>query len=401
MINHEYFRELCALAEIGEISEEEKASLAAHLRLCPDCRLAAEDYRSILFDWLPLHASLDSSAALDPRQAPPETRRRTRWFIPVAAMLMLTLGASTFWAFEKSGDAKRLQQALQTANREHSVLLQSVEDQKKQISGLERSLTESRTASRTSKLPVPPATDRAQADLESKLISLEQEKADLTAKLRTVVSERDGYVRKLVETQSADMERKTELARLLDRSRSLQMELDRRDRRIQDLSQRVTTLEAKSQPPTPKNQSSPDTLDDLLSDPSLKITDIYAVSNKSKKPNSFGRIVTADGRPALIYAFKLTVGDFPEPAGPRHIQVWGLKRAGEFDPVGLLNPRVGSDDSAVRLGKLTQDDPVADRWVLSVGDSRALAGIRYLLIVENASNTLPAVQPLLYGYVNE
>jgi len=142
----------------------------------------------------------------------------------------------------------------------------------------------------------------------------------------------------------------------------------------------MTTLEARSQPRKSKNQSSPDTLDDLFSDPTLQITDIYAVSNKSKKPNSFGGIVTTDGRPALIYAFKLTVGDFPEPAGPRHFQVWGLKRGGEFDPVGLLNPRVGSGDSAVRLGKLTQDDPVADRWVLSVGDSRALAGIRYLLI---------------------
>jgi len=44
MSSHEHFRELSALAAIGQLSSEEDRELSRHLRECSECRDAHGDY---------------------------------------------------------------------------------------------------------------------------------------------------------------------------------------------------------------------------------------------------------------------------------------------------------------------------------------------------------------------
>src|SRR5262252_7550837 len=43
---HEEFRELCAAASAGELSDHEQAKLTAHLAGCADCRRLKSEYES-------------------------------------------------------------------------------------------------------------------------------------------------------------------------------------------------------------------------------------------------------------------------------------------------------------------------------------------------------------------
>src|SRR5215510_14290183 len=61
--SHENFQELCALAVIGELSQEELSDLEAHISLCVSCRIASSDYMDLLHGKLPL-ARPRSKAAL-------------------------------------------------------------------------------------------------------------------------------------------------------------------------------------------------------------------------------------------------------------------------------------------------------------------------------------------------
>ncbi|RPJ63596.1 MAG: zf-HC2 domain-containing protein, partial [Acidobacteria bacterium] len=80
MPTHEYFRELSALAEIGEISEKEQAELELHLRSCAECRRAARGYGEVLFEWLPLRSPAEQNTEdeLGPSA-------RSRWHLAWAA----------------------------------------------------------------------------------------------------------------------------------------------------------------------------------------------------------------------------------------------------------------------------------------------------------------------------
>src|SRR5437764_12381272 len=53
MSNHEYFRELCALAAIGQLSSDEEHELRKHLFECANCREATAEYSHVVQHQLP------------------------------------------------------------------------------------------------------------------------------------------------------------------------------------------------------------------------------------------------------------------------------------------------------------------------------------------------------------
>ena len=53
MQTHEYYEELCALLPIGELSGDEYLELTEHLRGCPSCRHATDDF-SVILDKMPV-----------------------------------------------------------------------------------------------------------------------------------------------------------------------------------------------------------------------------------------------------------------------------------------------------------------------------------------------------------
>src|SRR5580658_9528239 len=48
MQKHEYYEEMCALLPIGQLSAEEYQELTEHLKACPSCRHATDDFSVIL-----------------------------------------------------------------------------------------------------------------------------------------------------------------------------------------------------------------------------------------------------------------------------------------------------------------------------------------------------------------
>src|SRR5712664_4224316 len=53
-VNHEYFEQLAALSELGELSGSEHAELQKHLQECASCRAERAAYADILLNQLPL-----------------------------------------------------------------------------------------------------------------------------------------------------------------------------------------------------------------------------------------------------------------------------------------------------------------------------------------------------------
>ena len=54
---HEEFLELCAVSVTGELTEDEQTKLEAHLKTCPSCREAFEQYRETAATVIPQLAS--------------------------------------------------------------------------------------------------------------------------------------------------------------------------------------------------------------------------------------------------------------------------------------------------------------------------------------------------------
>jgi len=53
MSDHEYFRELCALAAIGQLSSNGKSELTQHLYDCPSCREPVQNTPNVVEHQLP------------------------------------------------------------------------------------------------------------------------------------------------------------------------------------------------------------------------------------------------------------------------------------------------------------------------------------------------------------
>src|SRR6202041_1031645 len=57
MESHDEFRELCAIATSGELSEQEQRKLREHLTGCPECRQALREFEAVVDIGVPLLAS--------------------------------------------------------------------------------------------------------------------------------------------------------------------------------------------------------------------------------------------------------------------------------------------------------------------------------------------------------
>src|ERR1700723_3711802 len=57
MESHDEFRELCAIATSGELSEQEQRKLREHLTGCPECRQALREFEAVVDVGVPLLAS--------------------------------------------------------------------------------------------------------------------------------------------------------------------------------------------------------------------------------------------------------------------------------------------------------------------------------------------------------
>src|SRR5215471_7747696 len=82
---HQQFEELCALAVIGEITDEEAERLRAHLKVCEECRASGREFEQIVQQELPLAAPLPSESFRERAQFFIARRSFRKRFVALAA----------------------------------------------------------------------------------------------------------------------------------------------------------------------------------------------------------------------------------------------------------------------------------------------------------------------------
>ncbi|RPI28680.1 MAG: hypothetical protein EHM61_04240 [Acidobacteria bacterium] len=393
---HDYFRELAALAEVGEISEKEQAELQMHLRDCLQCRQSAQEYREVLFDWLPLSES--AKLENDLRPGIRSFRSRAAWIMPIAALLVLAIAVSLVWTAGNWKEPAELRQAVETARSESVSLRIRLEEKDRRIQALERSLSDpGRTAT------TPPARDHsaqppALEEARARVAQLQAEKDELRTAYSDIRQEQDRLSRELEQAKVTLRDAQKRSSEFEGRARDLRTHLDQQETQIKGLRSRLAFLDARIKAENEQDAGSAGVLDRLFRDPTLQVINVYAVSNKSTKPNAFCRILKVADAPSIIHVYRLTTGDFGAPDDSRRFQVWGMKLSMAPDSLGLLKPSQLSG-SSVRLGELSMDRTSGGRWTLQLSDSKALNDVRYLLITEGSTQFDSSVPPVFWGYV--
>ena len=413
---HQHFEELCALAMIGEISEQESARLIAHLKVCEECRAAGWEFEQIVYQQLPLAGPLPSESFaekarffiagrghrkrfaeraaqkginLPPSRAP---HRIALAFATCAAALVI--GVLGYKLFESSARNRELATRYQelarafesfdkleqhesspppaTTVRESAARPQTGDDRELRIQ-LERSRVEAEQ------------TQRDVRDLREQLAKA----LSYLAGLRTeIAASRTG------ETQALTKLRETELA--LDRvsSEAAQFRRARQDEtanlsaqqaRIRELDDQVATYSASLERERKLLTADRD-IRDLMGARNLHIVDVYDVDGKGKNRPAFGRMFYTEGKSLIFYAFDLDSNR--KSTVNASFQAWGRRES--------------KGESVQALGLFYVDDQKQNRWVLKFDDPKVLAQIDsvFVTIEPPGGSSKPHGQRLLYAYLN-
>jgi hypothetical protein len=402
MQTHEYYEELCALLPIGQLSAEEYQELAEHLRECPSCRHATDDF-SVILDKMPVgEADIDEKTLVALQGHSYRTRfleravaegvpfsdavMRSRfsiakWSWPrirlVPSLAAVTATVSVILALQivrvsRKGPQSNSQAVLQTVggavpvteiqNKQLVPQLQAriaefvSEESHHQaaIAGLKAKLSDSRVESQSAKRELSRATDQLaqlQKEASETQRALDSAKADL---IRTR-SDKDNVDAALVDQRikinelTAEVKEKEALA-----ERERQLTFVARDVR------------------------------DLMGARNLHILDVSDVDGNGRSKKSFGRVFLVEGKSLVFYAFDL--GDRGNPARVS-FQAWGQLE--------------GRDMVAKNLGVFYVDDHAQKRWVLKVNDPMKLTAINSLFVtVEPLGGAdRPTGKKLLYAFL--
>jgi hypothetical protein len=410
MPSHDAFRELAALAVIGEITAAENDELMAHLKECPECREACSGYSSILRQDLPhanphhftshqsrrqrgtnleirerflararAHGAEFSTDVAGQIAAGRESTLRIRWTPAVgaaAAGILLTAGLSLLFLHRNplippapaalayapavkpvlspprltpdKDAASPSEEQLTQLERENRQLDAEAKDRKFQLEAVRQSLAQ-RNAELTEARSEGTTLTDARAQDQAEIAALQQQTQTL---------------------QSANADSVAALVQLQDRIRVLKA----------SLAQQAEKMEMERQMAAVSSD-----VRQLMGARDLHIIDVHDVNGSGRSAKSFGRVFYAEGQCLVFYAFDLPGG---KPAPTKlYFNAWGQREAG--------------GRSVRNLGTFTIDDRDQHRWVLKVTDAALLKGIDSVFVT--AETVGDARQPegtrVLYAYL--
>jgi hypothetical protein len=422
---HRRFEELCALAQAGSLSTEERSGLELHLRTCAPCRAVYDEYAAIGGLGMAFLAGSDAlteqAARWDNRKARqrlfsairaqrphpvisidggsrrPAWRRLSRaanrpWTIAlVAACLMIAVALEGYRLGErKTGEGRN------AAPRQLSVVLPAGQPTPAPSSGpssdlaalesVQVSRLEAQVASGQQEL----ARLRAASSLaEERIKELESAIGERDSTARQLAVERDRLAGQLDETGKAYQRLQTEFTdlkaehgRSLLHTASLQSEFDNltsatreQERRLKDDEQYLT---------------SDRDIRELMGARKLYIADVFDVDSVSRTRKAFGRVFYTQNKSLVFYAFDLD--HQPGAKNASVFQVWGQKDS---------EPNAGSHP--MNLGILYMDSESNRRWVLRSDDPRQLAEIDavFVTVEPHGGSQKPTGKPLLYALLRK
>lgn len=401
MRTHEYYEELCALLPIGQLSAEEYQELAEHLRVCPSCRHATDEF-SVILDKMPVgDADVDERTLAKLQGHSYRSRFLKRAIaegVPLSDTVMQSRSTIRDWPWPKL----RLRPAL-VALAATAIVILSVQVTKRfgklpvpAIQPMERSarpataigepqnhrILELEAAVRT----LESETSRQQSALLDLKTKLDESRADSGSTKGELAETKNQLVqaqKKANETEQALESAKLELSRVRSEKDSVDAALVDQQTKISELATQVKEKEALAERERQFDSVAND-VRDLMGARNLHILDVSDVDGNGRSKKSFGRVFLVEGKSLIFYAFDL--GDRGNPAKVS-FQAWG-----QFE---------GRQSGAKNLGVFYVDDHAQKRWVLKVNDPEKLTAINSVFVtVEPLGGAdKPTGKKLLYAYV--
>ncbi len=431
-IKHERFKELGALAALGQISAAEYREWKEHLAICQECCSLHQDFEEILHTHLPLMAASQSLlvANREFHHTPKEylqrfLRRARQEGIHIDSPSPTTIPAVSNWLdrlrtwkwdwqpqFLAYGSAALvcvlslgfLAHQWQSNYVDKSSADAEIAKLHAQIAELKTSGNESGKREGTPLLSEPLTSSTDESELRARLYKTQREYEKTQARLKTYeqkYQQMDSAITKLQQdlgeaknkAKDADRVHETELALKqandeLHRLRQIRTAdaglLSSQQSQIHDLSARVNTYAATIQQQRELLDVGSDVRDMMLARNvrQIDIEDVDSTGN-SNAPQRIGRVFLTENK-LLIVAFNLNRKKLP---ANLCYQVWGQKE--------------GKPGAPYNLGLLNLDDERQNRWILKFEGPKVLAEIDSIFTTPEpkGGSPRPSGQKLMYAFM--
>ena len=426
---HDEFRELCAIATAGELSEQEQRKLRAHLIGCPECRQALKEFEAVVDVGVPLLASqlstdyrersasiparlsksnhTESSAAalsqigtqnaeLASNVAEPGfvfaqrnrlARKEMNWnyvWFSFAACVLLTV-ALGFYAYRvgktpivnvahavpvgNNAQIQALEQQISDAGREREGLRMQLAQRDRDISDLERKIQEESVSVNDMK------------DAKAKFANSIQ---DDEAEKQRVAQAQSELSQKLGSAQASLTKAQSELGVVTEQRSEVEMRAASLEAQVRDLSGELRESEltvGKQEELLAHDRD----VRELIGARDLYIAEIYNVAGDGVTQKPYGRVFYTKGKSLIFYAYDLD-------------QQASFKNARTFQAWGQRGP---DRRQALNLGIFYEDNAAKKRWVLKFNDPKTLEQIDavFVTVEPNGGSAKPSGSPLLFTYL--
>ncbi len=406
MQKHDHFRELSALAAVGQLSMEEYRELSEHLQTCESCKRAGDQYEFIL-DQLPLPEPSGDAADLQRLQS---ASYRQRFFHRASSEGLhftqaalgkrkprIQLSFARKWRPFALGAASAAVVLVCAMLFSPAFISRSNTGQvATSTAPVGNSAQSAVSAPPASTIQADPAADiiarleQANRKAEERLNALRQELAHARAEKQKLFTDLERWKGEDGRLQTENQQSKQQLGQAKNEVEKLGNDKDQltaslvaQQVRIQELSEEVQTQMAAVEREKQLTAAARD-VRELMGARNLHIIDVADLDGRGKSKKSFGRVFYTEGKSLIFYAFDLSQKGS---ASKVSFQAWGQSP--------------GGGSSVKNLGVFHIDDQVQKRWVLRVDKPELLASIEsvYVTVEPAPGRDRPSGHKLLYAFL--
>jgi hypothetical protein len=420
---HEEFLELCALSTSGELTADEQATLAEHLKDCAECRKAIQQFEAVVDRAVPAlssHLRDDCNASPSPSAdavaeaqlfehlsqekytlsgssselsngAPTfvqgasgvqKSIERLESYLPYAAgiILIVTLGMvllrkdDTHVADIVRGPENQSQLAAGSGQARVPGNLDEANQQ--QLAERDRVISELRTQVQRQSAELASLRAREQ-DLQNHVQVTEAEKNRSVAERDALAQKEDAAETSLlklqkdlevaVQTREGDTLRSSTIEGKLAEASTLLGDRDRTIGQLQSLLDHDRDIR------------------ELMGARDLYIAEVYDVARSGEMQKPCGRVFLTKGKSLIFYAYDLD-------------EAPGLKNGSTFQAWGSLGP---DRQQALNLGVFYEDNVAKKRWIVRSDDAKTLQQIQavFVTIEPKGGSDKPSGKPFLFAYL--
>jgi DNA repair exonuclease SbcCD ATPase subunit len=428
---HDEFLELCAVSTSGELSEQEKRRLEAHLAGCAECRQTLQEFEAAVDVGVPFLASkLSPALSHDPSEpftshqskselgiSPDSTttsrthatdagvasggarrgfafaqrnghgRTKVNWnyaWLPFAACILLAAALGIYsYRMSRSRSAEVTQKNSPTPDMQIEALEQQMTDAgherndlRMQLGQRDRVISDLRRQVRMQSTSLD-EMKTAQGNLEKSIQEDVSEKQQTAQERSTLAQKLDNAEASLQRTQSQLDSLERQRTRDQSRADSLEAQINDLHAQLRDREQALNKEE--------DLLAHDRDVRELMGARDLHIADVYNVSREGVTQKPYGRVFYTKGKSLIFYAYDLD-------------QQTGLKNVRAFQAWGRRGP---DRSQALNLGIFYEDSAAKKRWVVKSDDAKALEQIDAVFVtVEPAGGSQkPSGTPLLFTYL--